>query len=149
MQHTEVPRPGVKAELQLLAYATNTRTQDTSCIFNLLPSSQQCQILNPLREARDQTHILMDTHQAHPHWATMGMPTFNLYSALDCVFTLWNMDLFHSMNLKHCKLKKPPKPCPIRPLSVFSLCIHQHGFGYRKQTFWLRLTWTRRKFTVL
>ena len=30
-------------------------------ICDLLHNSQQCQILNPLSEARDQTHILMDT----------------------------------------------------------------------------------------
>ena len=30
------------------------------------PSSQQCQILNPLIEARDRTHILMDTSRFVP-----------------------------------------------------------------------------------
>ena len=57
----EVPRLGVKSELQLLAYATPTATQDPRCICDLHHSSWQCQILNPLREARDRTHILVDS----------------------------------------------------------------------------------------
>ena len=35
-------------------------------------SSQQGQILNPLSEARDRTHILVHTSRAHYHWATKG-----------------------------------------------------------------------------
>ena len=46
----EVPRLGVKSELQLQAYATATAMPD-----------QQDGILNPQREARDQTCVLMDT----------------------------------------------------------------------------------------
>ena len=38
-----------------------TATPDLSRICNLHPSSQQCQILNPLTGARDRTHVLMDT----------------------------------------------------------------------------------------
>ena len=40
-QHMEVPRRGVKLELQLLACTTATATQDPSLIFNLHHSSQQ------------------------------------------------------------------------------------------------------------
>ena len=61
LQHVEVPTLGVESELQLLAYTTATATQDLSRIYYLHRSSQQCQILNPLIEARDQTYILMDT----------------------------------------------------------------------------------------
>ena len=57
----EILRLEVKLELQILAHATATATQDLSCVCELYHSSQQCQILNPLSEARDQTHILMDT----------------------------------------------------------------------------------------
>ena len=52
-RHMEVPGLGVKLELQLPAYTTVTATQDPSCICDLLHSSWQRRILNPLREARD------------------------------------------------------------------------------------------------
>ena len=47
-----VIRLGVESELQLLASSTALAMPGLSYI---------CQILNPLREARDQTRILMDT----------------------------------------------------------------------------------------
>ena len=59
--HTEVPRLGVESELQLLAYATATATQDLSHICDLCCSLWQCWILSLPSEARDQTCILMDT----------------------------------------------------------------------------------------
>ena len=59
----EVPRLGVESELQLLADATVSATSDPSCICDLYHSLWQCQIHNPLIEARDQTHILMDPSQ--------------------------------------------------------------------------------------
>ena len=55
LQHVEVPRLGVKSELQLPSYAIATATSGLSCIYNLHQSSWQCQILNPLSGARDQT----------------------------------------------------------------------------------------------
>ena len=70
----EVPRLAFELELQMLAYTTATATQDLSHICNLHHSSQQCQILNPLSEARDQTRILMDPSQICDCWATMGTP---------------------------------------------------------------------------
>ena len=60
LQHMEIPRRGVKLELHLPPYATATAMWDPSCICDLYHSSQQCQILKPVSEARDQTHILMD-----------------------------------------------------------------------------------------
>ena len=57
----EVPRLGVELELQLPVYTTATAIQDLNCICDLHHRSWQYQILNPLSEARDQTHILMDT----------------------------------------------------------------------------------------
>ena len=59
----EVPRLGVERRLQLPAYTIATATPDPSRIWDLHHSSQQCQMLNPLSEARDQTHILMDASQ--------------------------------------------------------------------------------------
>ena len=64
LQHMEVPRLGVKLELQLLAYATATAMPDPSCICGLHSSLQQCQILNPLSEARDRSCILKAASQA-------------------------------------------------------------------------------------
>ena len=56
----EIARLGVQSELQLLAYTTATVTRDLSHVCDLHHSSQ---ILNPLCEARDPTHNLMDTNQ--------------------------------------------------------------------------------------
>ena len=61
VRHMEVPRLGVKLELQLPVYTTATAMPDLSHIFDPHHSSQQRRILNPLREARDQTHVLMAT----------------------------------------------------------------------------------------
>ena len=55
----EVPRLGVKSELQLWVYTIATATWDLNCFCELHHSSRQCQILNPPRDARDQTRILM------------------------------------------------------------------------------------------
>ena len=65
LQHMDFSRLGIKSELQLPATTTATGTAtampDPSCIFDLHHSSQLHQILKPLSEARDLTHILMDT----------------------------------------------------------------------------------------
>ena len=45
------------------ATATATATPDWSYILDLCHSLGQCQIRNPLSEARDQTHILMDINR--------------------------------------------------------------------------------------
>ena len=54
-----------------LTYTKATAMPDLSCVCDLHHSSQQRQILNPLREVRDQTCVLMGTDQIHFHWATM------------------------------------------------------------------------------
>ena len=61
----EVPRLGVKSELQLLAYPTATATPGLSLICDLHHSSRQCWILNLLSGAGDGTQVLMDTGQVH------------------------------------------------------------------------------------
>ena len=59
----EVPRLGVKLELQLPAYTTASVKQDLSHVFDLYHSAWQCWILNPLSKARDRTCILTDASQ--------------------------------------------------------------------------------------
>ena len=59
--HMEVPRLGIKPELQLPVYTTTTAMPDPSHICNLHHSSQQRWIFNPLSEVRDGTCILMVT----------------------------------------------------------------------------------------
>ena len=63
LQHMEIPRLGVQLEPQLQAYTTATAiaTPDPSYIYDLHCILWQRSILNPLSEARDQTHILTDT----------------------------------------------------------------------------------------
>ena len=67
----EVPRLGVEP-----VYTTATAMRDPSCVCNLHYNSRQCQILNPLNEARDQTCVLMDTSWVCYCWATMGTPQY-------------------------------------------------------------------------
>ena len=65
----DVHRLGVTSELQLSAYTTATATWDCSWFCETTTPDP-----NPLREARDQTCIFMDTSQVLFHWATMGAP---------------------------------------------------------------------------
>ena len=53
LQHMEVLRLAVKLKLWLPAYTTATAMWDLSRDFDLSHSSRQCQISNPLSEARD------------------------------------------------------------------------------------------------
>ena len=59
----EVPRLVVQSELQLTAYTRATPIRDLSHVCDLHQSSQQHQILNPLSEARDGSHVPMDVSQ--------------------------------------------------------------------------------------
>ena len=63
LKNIEVPRLGVRAAAT--ATATATATRDPSYICGLHHSSQECRILNPLSEARDQTCILIDASQVY------------------------------------------------------------------------------------
>ena len=74
LQHMEVPRLGVKWELQLLAYTTAIAMPDLSLICDLHHSSRQCRILNPLREARDRTCHLMIPSQISLLCTMTGTP---------------------------------------------------------------------------
>ena len=70
----EVPRLGVRSELQRPAYATSTAMPDLICICDLHHCSRQCWILNPLSEARDWTRNLMVPSQILFRCATIGTP---------------------------------------------------------------------------
>ena len=70
----EVPRLEVESELQLPAYAAAKAVPDPSSISDLHHSSWQCQILNQLSEARDQTRVLTDPSCHRYCRATMGTP---------------------------------------------------------------------------
>ena len=55
----EILRLGVKLELQLPTYTTATAMQDPSRVCDLHCSLWQRWIVDPLSEAKDQTHNLM------------------------------------------------------------------------------------------
>ena len=57
----EVPRLGVKSELQLLAYTPARAILDLNHVCDLPRSVWQCRILNLPSKARDRTCFLMDT----------------------------------------------------------------------------------------
>ena len=78
MWHMEVPRLEIELELQLLTCAIATATRDLTCVCELHHSSLQCLIPDPLGEARDQTHIIVDTSQIRFCCATMGTPMSSL-----------------------------------------------------------------------
>ena len=61
----EISRLGIELELQLLAHGTAIAMPDLSWVCDLHQSSWQRWILNLLSEARDQTHILIDTSGVH------------------------------------------------------------------------------------
>ena len=61
MRHMEVLRLRVEWVGQTPTYTTYTAMPDPSFICELHCSFQQCWILNPLSEARDQILILMET----------------------------------------------------------------------------------------
>ena len=64
----------VESELHLPAYTTATATLDSSHVFDLHHSSWQHQILTPLSEARDQSHVLTDSS---PHRFITAEPRRN------------------------------------------------------------------------
>ena len=65
---------GSQAMGRIGAVAAGTAAWDLSCVCNLHHSSQQCQILHLLSEAKDHTWILMDTSHIRFPWATTGTP---------------------------------------------------------------------------
>ena len=82
----EVPRLGVKLELQLPAYTTATAKQDPSHVCDLHHGSQQRWTLNSLSEARDRTRVLVVTSWIRFPRAKTGtpsLPTFILQAVTE------------------------------------------------------------------
>ena len=78
---------------QLLVCIATSAIPDPSCFCNLHSSLRQCQILNPLSEARNQTHILTHYVRFLTHCATMGTP-FILFYFILFYFILFYFILF-------------------------------------------------------
>ena len=78
-RHMEVPKRGIKLELQLLPYTTATATPEPRPVCDLHHSSWQHWILNPLSEAGDRTCILMDTSQIGFHCHDGNSQDFSFY----------------------------------------------------------------------
>ena len=57
--HMEVPRLGVKLELLLLSLPQSHSNMGSELHLRPTPQPQQCRILNPQSQARDQTRNLM------------------------------------------------------------------------------------------
>ena len=66
--HMEVPRLGVKLELQLPAYTTATAMQELSRICDLHHSSREHRILDPLRIEPASSWILVGFISTEPQW---------------------------------------------------------------------------------
>ena len=68
-------------ETAAVTYATASTKPDPSCICNLHCSLWQCQILNPLSEARDRSnpHPHRDNVRSLTCWATTGAPAFKSF----------------------------------------------------------------------
>ena len=76
----EVPRLGVKSELQLPAYTTATAALDLSLICDLSRSFRQRRILDPLNEAIVWTCNLMDTGWLRNPLSHNGNSTLSIFS---------------------------------------------------------------------
>ena len=100
LRHMEIPRLGVKLELQLPVYTTATAMQDLS------HSSRQCQILNPMSKARDQIGILMDISWIRFHCSTTGTP----HSFLALVIFLFFFSFFFFFFWSHLWHAEGPGP---------------------------------------
>ena len=101
----EVPRLGVKSELQLQAYTTATAMPDPSWVCDLHHRSWQHQIFNPLSKARDQTHILVDTSRRRvPYcWATWRTATVTILMLYFQAFAPCSHFIFPGTGLKVSK----------------------------------------------
>ena len=138
LRHSEVPRLGVESELQLPVYATTTATQDPKLICNLHHSSRQCQILNPLSKAKDQTHVLMDASQVC--WPLSRNGNSHLFYLI--LFSIFNfLKLWDSNgNVKNLRIWISVKSCgPKKTLWEFTVnwwCSKDLIWKMMQRTIW-------------
>ena len=85
LQHMKVPRLGAKSQLQLPAYTTAPAMMDPSSVCDLCCRLQQCQILNALSKATDQTCILIDTSQVLNLLSHKGKSMKNIFKHYSCL----------------------------------------------------------------
>ena len=71
---------------------------DPSHVCDLLHSSQQCRILNPLSEAWDRTRVLMDTSQVLNHWVTMETPRKVYFLIMSKIYLFTHNQLCMNLN---------------------------------------------------
>ena len=101
LQCMEVPRLGVKSELQPPVYTT--ATTDPSHICSVRYSLWQRQIINPPIEARDRTLILMDTKYILNLLSHNGNSSQSGFESLIHLFAHLPIELFdrHSQRIYH------------------------------------------------
>ena len=85
----------VRGLIGAVAYATVTANMGSEPHLRPIPQLKQCQILNPLSEARDRTHVLMDTSQICFPCATIGPPHFTFYFLLFYLFFFCHVHTLH------------------------------------------------------
>ena len=109
--YMEVPRLEVELELQLLAFATAARSE---LPLQLIPQLMAVLDPNPLRGARDRTHILMDTSWVCYRRATTGTPwRFVLFLVLFC----FRMDLCIVVKMVEFNTRMPDFMSNFHPFS--------------------------------
>jgi len=94
-----------------------------NCVCYLHHSSQKHQILNPLSETRDQTHILMDTSQVCDYCTTKGTPAASL------ILVVWGNYFQTLQQEKLCIIRSSspsPFPSTFDGSSVCQQSHHQH-----------------------
>ena len=102
--------------VQLPVYTTATAMQDPSHVCDLYHILRQYWILNPLNDARDGTHILVDTSWVCYHWATMGIPMKVFHFWLSSMYQgPWNAHKIHRTHTSRlsrlfCGQDHPPPP---------------------------------------
>ena len=127
--HMEVPRVGVKLELQLLTYTTATAMWDPNYVCDPQHSSRQYWIFNPLSKARDGTCILVNTSQIHFHCTTTGTPYFFFFFFV-CVLKIYSPSKFQFCG----KVSSDISPCyKLDSKNIFT----SYSFSYKPKSFYL------------